>query len=173
MMKLFKNRRLKRNSILANKIPSILQGCVCLYLAMCTVKLANANQGYLPDAQKLNTKASQSKDLYVEPDFNFKTFNTYTLELFVSDQNEQPAQGVILRVFSTNDENIQSEDGVPAQKSLLGIVRTDQYGSVYQTIEISQSVKQVLLELNSQSPDNQVLIKLNDQEFISHSFTVD
>ena len=172
-MKLFKNSRLKRHSMLANKVPSILHSVAYLCLAMCTINVASADQGYLPDAQKLATKASRSKDLYVEPDFDFKTFNTYTLELSVTDQDQQPAPSVILRVFSTDDENIQSEDGVPAQKSLLGIVRTDQYGSVYQPIEISQSVKQVLLELNSQSPDNQVLIKLTDQEYISHSFTVD
>ena len=176
-MNIFKNSRLKLSSILAKKtaesLPITLYTSAYLCLAVCTVNVANATESYLPDTEKLVTKASQSKDLYVEPDFNFQTFNTYTLELKVNDQDAQPVQGVMLRIFSTDDENVQSEEGVAAQKSLLGIVRTDQYGSVYQTIEISQAVQQVLLELNSQSPDNQVLIKLTDQEYISHVFEVD
>ena len=110
--------------------------------------------------------------MYVEPDFNFQTFNTYTLELFINDQDGQPAQGAILRVFSTDDETIHSEDGQVTQKTLLAMVRTDQDGRVYQTIEISQSVKQILLALNSQSPDNQVLNNLADLEYISHTFEV-
>lgn len=176
-MKLFKNNGLKISSLTTKTIltdlPSVLFTGVYFYLAVSIVNVANATETYLPDTVKLETKAAQSKDLYVEPDFNFDTFNTYTLELYVNDQDGEPAQGAILRVFSTNDENIQQKEGVTSQKSLLGIVRTDHYGRVYQTIEISQSVTQVLLELNSQSPDNQVLIKLADKEYISHVFEVD
>lgn len=172
-MNLFKNNLLKFNSLIIKNLPSILYTAAYLYLAVCTVKVANATESYQPDTQRLVTKAAQSKDLYVEPDFNFQTFSTYILELSVNDQNGQPASGVILRIFSTDAENVQSKDSLGAPKSLLGIVRTDQYGSVYQTIEISRSVKQILLELNTQSPDNQVLIKLAGQEYISHTFAVD
>jgi hypothetical protein len=172
-MNLLTNIILKLSSLIAKNLPSVLHTGAFLYLAVCTVKVANATESYLPDTQKLSTKAAQSKDLYVEPDFNFQTFSTYTLELSVNGQDGQPAEGVIMRIFSTGDEHALSENEVVSQKSLLGIVRTDQYGSVYQTIEISKSVKQVLLELNSKSPDNQVLIQLADQEYISHAFAVD
>jgi len=151
---------------MVKKCPNVLYNAAYLYLAVLTVNMANANESYRPDTGKLVTKAAQSKDLYVEPDFNFQTLKTYTLELSVNNQAGQPAQGSILRIYST-------DDGLAAQRSLLGIVRTDQYGSVYQTIELSQSVKQVLLELNSQSHDNQVLINLKEQEYISYVFEVD
>lgn len=177
MMNLFKNYILKLSSLLAQisvkKSPRVLYIGAYICLAVITVKVASATDNYLPDTVKLFTKATKSIDLYAEPDFNFQTFNTYTLELSVRDQAGQPAQGVILRVFSTDDKSVQSKDGLTAQRTLLGIVRTDQYGSVYQTIEISQSVKQVLLELNSQSPDNQFLIELAGLEYISHDFEVD
>ena len=176
-MNLFKTNLLKHSAMLAIKTPkkyaNVIYIGAYLYFAMFTVNMASATESYLPDTVKLVTKAAQSMDLYVEPDFNFQTFKTYTLELSVNNQAGQPAQGAILRIYSTDDENVQSEDGLAAQRSLLGIVRTDQYGSVYQTIELSQSVKQVLLEFDSQSPDNQVLINLTDKEYISHIFEVD
>lgn len=172
-MNLFKNDMLRLSSLMMKNLPSILYTGAYLYLAVFTVNVASANVSYQPDIKKLTTKAAQSKNLYVEPDFNFQTFNTYTLELSVNDQDGQPASGVILRVFSSKDENVISENEVVSQKSLLAIVRTDQYGSVYQTIEIPKSIKQVLLELNSKSPDNQVLIELENQEYISHIFAVD
>jgi hypothetical protein len=172
-MNLLKNIILKLSSLIAKNLPSVLYTGAFLYLAVCTVKVANATENYLPDTQKLSTKAAQSKDLYVEPDFNFQTFSSYTLELSVNDLDGQPAEGVIMRIFSTDDEHALSESEAVSQKSLLGIVRTDQYGSVYQTIEISKSVKHLLLELNSKSPDNQVLFELAEQEYISHTFAVD
>jgi hypothetical protein len=173
MMKRLKNNKIILSSALtkkANSLSRILCTALFCLLAVCQVSVA---EDYLPDSEKLVTKAAQSKDLYVEPDFNFQTFNTYTLELFVNDSNGQPLQGVLLRIFSTDAENVGSEESLAAQKSLLGIVKTDHHGSVYQTIEISGSIKQVLLQLNSQSPNNQVLIKLADQEYISHVFEVD
>ena len=176
-MKIFINTLPKFSLILAKemlkKLLSVLYTGTYVYLTVFTVSVASATENYLPDISKLVTKASQSKDLYVEPDFNFQTFNTYTLELYVNDQDGEPAQGVILRIFSTEDENKLPEEGVASQKSLLAIVRTDQYGGVYQTLEISESVNQILLELSSHSPDNQVLIKLADQEYISHAFKLD
>jgi hypothetical protein len=135
--------------------------------------LANATESFIPDRGKLATKANQSKDLYVEPDFNFQTFNTYTLELNVNDYEGQPLEGAILRIFSFDGENGKLEDIQPANMSMLGIVRADSYGSVYQTIEISQSVKHILLELHNKSANNQVVIKLAGKEYISHTFNLD
>ena len=77
-MKLFKTNLLKRSSMLtiktAKKCPNFLYNAAYLYLAVLKGNMANTTESYRPDTGKLVTKAAQSKDLYVEPDFNFQTF---------------------------------------------------------------------------------------------------
>ena len=127
-MHLFKNNKQKRRSVLTKnmveKSPKILCANVYPYLAVCSVQVANARERYMLDTEKLVTKAAKSKDLYIEPDFNFQTFNTFTIEWSVNDQDGQLSQGVILRVFSTdNDETVKSVDGLVTLKTPLGMIR--------------------------------------------------
>jgi anti-anti-sigma regulatory factor len=146
-------------------------------ITLCLVLPANTNGNTLgnhqPMAGKLDTNASRSKELYVEPEFRFDTFKSMTVDISVVDLNGNPVAGAIALISNIPKDVSDLYDQRLEQKSLIGIVRSDQYGRVYQTLELSSSVTRVLLELNIQSENNKVIIDIDDTQYISHFFQVE
>jgi hypothetical protein len=96
-----------------------------------------------------------------------------TVDISVVDINGNPVAGAIALISNIPEEVLDLYDQRLEQKSLIGVVRSDEYGRVYQTLELSSSVKRVLLELNIQSENNKVIIELDNTEYISHFFQVE
>ena len=124
-------------------------------------------------AEKLDTKSGRSKELYVEPEFRFNTFKSMTVDISVVDLNGYPVSGAIALISNIPEDVLDLYDQRLEQKSLIGVVRSDESGHIYQQLELSSSVKRVLLELNIQSENNKVIIELDNTRYISHFFQVE
>jgi hypothetical protein len=131
-----------------------------------------AEQDFDADIQKLNSKAGKSSDLYVEPSFNFKTFKTVTLDLSVTDNAGMPSANIILRISSVSNNGNTDQEERWAKKSVISLVRTDQFGRIYRQVEMSNSVDTLLIELNEQTANNKVQIDLPDSLHVSHTFEI-
>jgi hypothetical protein len=146
---------------------------ITLFLVLPADANENTLQNHQPMAVKLDTNAGRSKELYVEPEFRFDTFKLMTVDISVVDLNGNPVAGAIALISNIPKDVLDLYDQRLEQKSLIGVVRSDQYGRVYQTLELSSSVKRVLLELNIQSENNKVIIEVDNTEYISHFFQVE
>ncbi|MCF2950428.1 hypothetical protein L0668_20125 [Paraglaciecola aquimarina] len=131
-----------------------------------------ANQNYDADIQKLQNKASKSSDLYVEPEFNFKTYKSITLDIVVTNEFGDPSANVIMRISSLPVGDNIGTDELWAKKSVISLVRTDQFGRVFRQIEVSNSVNSLLLELHQQTANNIVELNLPDSLYVSHTFEI-
>lgn len=131
-----------------------------------------ANQSFDAETQRLQTKAGKSYDLYVESSFNFRTFKTITLDILVTNTQGLPSANKILLVSTIPDGEDDQLEQRYVQKSVLSLIRTDEYGRVYKPIEVSNSISSLLIELNEQTANNKVLIDVPDSLHVSHSFEI-
>ncbi|MGJ8680768.1 hypothetical protein [Paraglaciecola sp.] len=137
---------------------------------------AYANQDYQANIQKLNIKANKTKELFVAPNFNFNTYKTLTLDILVLDETGLPRSNKLLLVSSVPtiaaaDEN-QDIEKTYAQKSVISLARTDEFGRVYKQIEVSNLLTSILIELNEKTSNNRVLLALPDSLHVSHTFEI-
>lgn len=123
------------------------------------------------ESDRLDIKAERSTDLYVEPNFNFQTYHSILVDIFVNDAQSRPLNEALLSISSIPYEVNDLSDELIVQKSLLSYVRTDGFGRVYQAIEVSNSVKKLLIELNIQGPNNKIIVDVTDKEQINLVFT--
>ena len=152
---------------------SIMIALISLCLFSPSSASGNTRLDNQPMAEKLDTKAGRSKELYVEPEFRFNTFKSMTVDISVVDLNGYPVSGAIALISNIPEDVLDLYDQRLQQKSLIGVVRSDDSGHIYQNLELSSSVKRVLLELNIQSENNKVIIELDDTRYISHFFQVE
>jgi hypothetical protein len=152
---------------------SIMLALISLCLFSSSSASGNTRQDHQPMAEKLDAKAGRSKELYVEPEFRFNTFKSMTVDISVVDLNGYPVSGAIALISNIPEDVLDLYDQRFQQKSLIGVVRSDDSGHIYQNLELSSSVKRVLLELNIKSENNKVIIELDDTQYISHFFQVE
>ena len=152
---------------------SIMLALISLCLFLPSSANGNTRQDNQPIAGKLDAKAGRSKELYVEPEFRFNTFKSMIVDISVVDLNGHPVPGAIALISNIPEDVLDLYDQRLQQKSLIGVVRSDESGLIYQKLELSSSVKRVLLELNIQSENNKVIIELDETQYISHFFQVE
>lgn len=115
-------------------------------------------------------KASSSKELYVDPDFDFESHSSYTMDVSVQDSQQQPVAGVLLRVYRVADGedvdlNAQLED-----EALLTIMRTANNGWANRTIEFPQDIENILVLAEYVGIENRKAVKLGGEEHIVVKF---
>ena len=125
---------------------------------------------YTPEPSKLLTKAETSTELYVEPTFSFDSYKSVSFDVSVTDNLNQPVNGVMLSISFIDMDVIEFDDPRLQDKSLLTKVFTNANGQIYITLEMAQSVSKFLLELNTLGVENDVIVTLDDTGTIVHSF---
>ena len=58
-----------------------------------------------------------------------------------------------------------------ANKSIIGIVKTDENGQVYSELEISNLTNLIYIQLKEQTAQNSALVRLDESLYISHVFS--
>ena len=149
---------------------SVCKRFAVLVFTLFMVVNAHAQHDHDADTTKLITKAKRSTDLYVEPAFNFESHRTYTLDFSVTDKDGEPLSGVILLISSIPDDVEDVDDEALLDKSLMSILRTDQYGRVYQQVEAAKIYTNLLVELNMQTEGNKVIVDASETDYVSHHF---
>lgn len=152
--------------------PISLSRLVCSVI-ICASSFAFAQQSYPADPIKKRNKALNSNDLYVESQFDFSTFQSVKLDIYVTDESGNPAEGVLLKLSAIPADIVEITDPRMADASLLNIARTDEYGRVYREVEVSNSVEKLLLELNASAQVNKVVYPLDDSLHIAYTFVRD
>lgn len=147
-----------------------ITGLLTLFLALITSFFSTANTA---NDYQLESKASNSKELYIDPAFAFATFKTMTVDVSVVDSDGNPISGGIALISDIPEDVLELSDQRLEQKSLISVVRTDDYGRIYQDVEVSNSVTKILLELNIQSQNNKIIVELDNAPYISHLFEVE
>lgn len=117
---------------------------------------------YTPEVEKLDTKAGDSTQLYVEPEFQFDTFKTVTFDLQLMDYDGAPVANTMLFLSSIEEGVVALDDPNLANKSLIAVLKTDASGSVYKQVEVDQNVANVLLEINALGTENEVILAVPD-----------
>lgn len=125
---------------------------------------------YMPDADKLAITAQSSADLYVEPSFNFHSYQNVVFTINVTDSAGNLIANKVLAISSIDSEIVEFDDPRLQEKSLLVMAKTDDDGQVYLTLEIPQYVSNVLLELNAVGLENEVILALDSNGIVDHNF---
>jgi hypothetical protein len=165
------NHRQTKVRLMQNVSKNILKLSLLLGLSVPLTGFTQESHNFSADMDKLETKAGKSRDLYVEADFDFQTFQSVTLDFLVLDAQQLPLDGALLSISLVPDDVVDASDQRLQKKSLLAFVRTDEFGRIYQPLELSNSVKKVLIELDIMRPDNKLIIDVTDTQHITHLFT--
>lgn len=128
-----------------------------------------AQQDYEPDPEKLDNKAGNSKQLYIEPDFNFNSHRSVVIDLIaLNDEGLPLAQQLIFVSGRAASEDEASEE--PPTYELLSIVVTDESGKVYSTLEVSDDINELSIESQILGVESAVVVDLNDTLTVNHTF---
>lgn len=117
---------------------------------------------YAPDDMKLEQAASKSEELYVEPEFQFDTFKSVTLDVLLTNNDGQPMVNTLIFVSAIDQNITELDDPELANKSLITVLKTDESGAVYRQLEMSQSVTKVLFEINAIGTNNEYIQDIGD-----------
>lgn len=131
---------------------------------------AEEGEDYSPDAAALDNEANKSTQLYVEPDFTFDTHKVITLDISATGANGQALIDTLVLVSVVDDDINAMDDERLQNKSLLTVAKTDGSGSIYRKIEIASTENKLLIELNALGIENEVLIAIAEDNYVSHQF---
>jgi hypothetical protein len=125
---------------------------------------------YSPEATKLSSTASSSTDLYVEADFNFSSHKVVTFDINVQGIDNSPTTNAMLSISMIDANIVDFDDPKMQDKALITKALSDSNGQIYLTMELPNTVNQVLLELNALGVENDVIIKIDDSGNVVHHF---
>jgi len=125
---------------------------------------------YSPEATKLSSTASSSTDLYVEADFNFSSHKVVTFDINVQGIDNSPTTNAMLSISMIDANIVDFDDPKMQDKALITKALSDSNGQIYLTMELPNTVNQVLLELNALGLENDVIIKIDDSGNVVHHF---
>lgn len=125
---------------------------------------------YSPEATKLSSTASSSTDLYVEADFNFSSHKVVTFDINVQGIDNSPTTNAMLSISMIDANIVDFDDPKMQGKALITKALSDSNGQIYLTMELPNTVNQVLLELNALGVENDVIIKIDDSGNVVHHF---
>ncbi|KXJ62267.1 MAG: hypothetical protein AXW14_00345 [Alteromonas sp. Nap_26] len=130
----------------------------------------NEDENYLPDETGLDNEANNSEQLYIQPDFTFDTHKVITLDISAINADGR-AIGNALMFISVVDSDINElTDERLQQKALLTVARTNANGEVLREVEIANTATKLLIELNTVGIENEVLVTLADDNYVSYQF---
>ncbi|KZN34850.1 hypothetical protein N480_19855 [Pseudoalteromonas luteoviolacea S2607] len=125
---------------------------------------------YEPEAALLQTAASASTELYVEPDFKFRTSDDISLELDGQDVFGESLAGRAIKVYSFSMEVPSVEDELMGNKQLIATLRFNSAGQLQHTLTVPQTTQTMLIRVDGMLETNQVLFKLDSSTSVTHTF---
>jgi hypothetical protein len=125
---------------------------------------------YSPEATKLSSIASSSTDLYVEADFNFSSHKLVIFDINIRGIDNTPTSNAMLSISMIDADIVDFDDPKMQDKALITKALSDNNGQIYLSMELPNTVNQVLLELNALGVENDVIIKIDDSGNVIHHF---
>ena len=112
-------------------------------------------------------KAGRSTELEVDPHFNFTSHRTITLDVSAIDNKSQPIGNALLRVYVVDPDITELEDKRLQHKSLLTLGRTDAAGWLVTDIEIPQTYRKLLVEVQNMEVEQKQLLEITNEDQLS------
>lgn len=122
------------------------------------------------EQERLGSAAGNSRQLYVDPLFNFETFKTVSLDLGAFNSDGDAYANAMIFVFSVESSGLEDSNPQFIERSLLAIVKTDHSGNVVRQLEVSDAVMVIEMELRVIGVDNTLRANLEDGLYIQHIF---
>lgn len=141
---------------------------IALAIAIGAPSVSVAGEDFAPSTDRLHTPAGNSKELYVDPAFNFETHKVISLDLQAYDANNKPLANRFIFVLGRSQQaNLLDDDNF----SLLSILRTDESGAVYRQIEVGSDIDELELNLKAVGIENQHNVTLEQaSQQVTHIF---
>ena len=127
-------------------------------------------EDYSPDESGLDTEANNSEQLYVQPDFKFDTHKVITLDISAVNNDGQALANTLMFISAVDSDINELTDERLQQKALLTVARTNANGEVLREVETANTVTKLLIELNTVGIENEVLVTLADDNYVSYQF---
>ena len=124
------------------------------------------NQNLHADELQLKERkgAGRSTELVVDPEFNFSSSHTVTLDITVSDDLNQPMAGVLLKVYAVEDPKRLKGVKRPLKTTLITVLRSDATGAVQRAVEIPEHYRDLKIEKLMMSDTSTKTLKYKGQE---------
>lgn len=127
------------------------------------------DKDYQPDKKRLDSKASRSTNLYVEPEFSFDTNKMITLDIQAIDDKGVPLGKHLVFISGREIHEDDSPDMLP-NYSLLGIELTDEAGNIYKQMEISSEIDELEIKVQAVGIKDRINVNLSEVNHIQHIF---
>lgn len=127
-------------------------------------------EDYSPDETGLDTEANNSEQLYVQPDFTFDTHKVITLDISAVNNDGMALGNALMFISVVEDDISELTDERLQQKALLTVARTNANGEVLREVETANTVTKLLIELNTVGIENEVLVTLAEDNYVSYQF---
>lgn len=127
-------------------------------------------ESFTPDPKKLEEAAGESSELYVEEDFDFNTHKTLTLDIQAYNSDGEPLANTLMFLSSIPIEMTEKESELIAEKSLIGVYKTNENGAYYGQVEVSVNVHNTLIQLNTLGIENEVILAITEDNLLQHQF---
>ncbi|MDK2594744.1 hypothetical protein [Pseudoalteromonas obscura] len=131
---------------------------------------AASMEDFMPQAELKESAATDSTDLYVMPDFKFRTSDEVTMEFSGENVFGESLAGRTIKIYSFDVEVPSVEDELMGNKELVATLRFNPSGQLQHTLTLPQTAKTMLVRVDSMLETNQVLFLLDSDETIVHTF---
>ncbi|KZN65651.1 hypothetical protein N473_11505 [Pseudoalteromonas luteoviolacea CPMOR-1] len=127
-------------------------------------------EDFMPQAELKESAATDSTDLYVMPDFKFRTSDEVTMEFSGENVFGESLAGRTIKIYSFDVEVPSVEDELMGNRELVATLRFNPSGQLQHTLTLPQTAKTMLVRVDSMLETNQVLFPLDSDETIVHTF---
>ncbi|AOT09446.1 hypothetical protein [Pseudoalteromonas luteoviolacea] len=127
-------------------------------------------EDFMPQSELKESAATDSTDLYVMPDFKFRTSDEVTMEFSGENVFGESLAGRTIKIYSFDVEVPSVEDELMGNKELVATLRFNPSGQLQHTLTLPQTAKTMLVRVDSMLETNQVLFPLDSDETIVHTF---
>ncbi|KID58187.1 hypothetical protein JF50_05710 [Pseudoalteromonas luteoviolacea] len=129
-----------------------------------------AMEDFMPQSELKESAATDSTDLYVMPDFKFRTSDEVTMEFSGENVFGESLAGRTIKIYSFDVEVPSVEDELMGNRKLVATLRFNPSGQLQHTLTLPQTAKTMLVRVDSMLETNQVLFSLDSDETIVHTF---
>ena len=114
--------------------------------------------------------ASRSTELVVDPDFNFESSKSVVLDISVTNDQNRPMPGVMLKVYAVEDPKYLNGVKRKLKTALISMIRTDANGNAQRTVEVPQHYRDIKIEKMMLARYTEYRIRLEGQERVVVDF---
>lgn len=117
---------------------------------------------FSPEPGRLNSSASESRELYAKNDFDFDQTQNVSLTINSTGVDGQPLGNAKVIVYALNEKFADSQSIGESDRELIASGRTNILGSLEKKLELGPQAKQLLISVAGLGIENKKLLTIRD-----------